>query len=615
VAISALQGRIGTEKNVRACETGDVTSLLNSVRRGGNPNQEGHRGISVLTCLVLNNAGIDDFEELARLGANMNKLDSRGLTPLIIACVRHEVVLLHCLLKHGALPSGRDSQRRTALHWCALQSHEDGIHTLLKYEEEKSGNGSAFLNMVDSNGDTALSLAAQSRNGLICKVLCTLGADFTKKNREGRSPAMMARERGFSEISEWLDKRMGAGVVKLESSSDVQFERQMRYGAIKVKELIRSFMTVCGRLLGVDMQSTWLVNAAHCRRAAALPLIQQRIFVTALSGLLKDGGEGLEELQTIVESILLEVRLGRCCPNVSVSSGSLDWTPLMCAVFIGDCHLIKLLVKQGALVDIGNIHGTTALMLAAALNCVDASFELLSLGADVTCCDLEGFSVHVYSTLLPASKEVAKSVIEAALGGSSTSVRMFTTSDLFRLLKTHSSDDVRELMQANMIEREASLQKTSLTKTLEKHGLTNTSTVVSADLVQQLRVLDSRLGMIAQVRGDISRTMVKNKVGEGRMITVKEGGSSVVRCMLCTLPLPCSHFATAEAMRKREQVDGADEGALMEGVMVTPKKFQSAFAQELIKASRVYERQSERLLLDAEIGDRSIDRNLLMVSR
>jgi hypothetical protein len=49
--------------------------------------------------------------------------------------------------------------------------------------------------------------------------------------------------------SEWLGKKIGAGVAKLETFSDMQFERESRFSYLKMKELITEFCTAYLRLI------------------------------------------------------------------------------------------------------------------------------------------------------------------------------------------------------------------------------------------------------------------------------------------------------------------------------------------------------------------------------
>ncbi|MGQ0742105.1 MAG: ankyrin repeat domain-containing protein [Alphaproteobacteria bacterium] len=89
--------------------------------------------------------------------------------------------------RHGADPNAQDAQGRTALHFAA-QAQDDGLIKLLV----ASG---AELDVTDCHGNTPLFCAvfAYRNQGKAIPTLLQLGASSEKKNREGVSPADLAK--------------------------------------------------------------------------------------------------------------------------------------------------------------------------------------------------------------------------------------------------------------------------------------------------------------------------------------------------------------------------------------------------------------------------------------
>ena len=598
LAIKSTYLDISSAHCSQACDAGDVKRVLLAVGRGCDPNTESHRGITPLICLVLNDGGIDDYEELAKYKANFNAVNRNGMTALSLACILLEVKHLHGCLKNGADIFQRDARHRTAIHWCALQSNEDGLQVLLSHISDTGGNSQAAINAHDNDGNTALALAARHRNGLLCKLLCSHGADPLLRNNEGKSASMLARERGYSEIADWLDRKVGGGVVKLESSDDALFERTMRYGAIRGRESISKFITLYGRHTCLNAKHIWLVDAASCKqdllRRQNTSRLEQAKFVNHHHTFLLSQNEPKIDLHLLLEANLVDVKAGKSNPNVEGVHGLISWTPLMCATVLNDLHLIRLFLKEGAAVNMMNKHGMTAVMLASWLNNVDALVELLCHGGDADMRDNQGFSAPAYASLLPPTEEMAKTLELSIVG---KSVKLFTTSDVFMYVKAHGVYDLVDRVSMNRERYLESLRKSPEIKLLEENGLTDIHHP-KYNYKKELNLLGGRLN--PSVAAVLSSN--ETKVPEPTESHPK------FRCHICTLIIPCSHFATVAMFLKRFSVED------MSLMVLDPQKGQpSPFQKELRASMRVHVKPPEKILLEAELSDRNSDRNKVMV--
>lgn len=614
--IKIVQKSLSSDHIRRACEAGNVQRLLTVLRTGGDPNQETAHGVTPLLCLVLNGASIEQFIAMAALKADFTARNKFDMSALSLACVLSDSKLVHCLMKNGARITDVDSNKHTALHWCASVGFEDGIALAVSYLLENGGVTKTFINMQDKYGDTALMLAVKRRNGLICKVLCSLGADFLLRNNEGKSASMLARERGSTEIADWMDKRMGAGVVKLESAQDVQFERMVRFGAMQVKDLIQALGRGYAEAVEVSVKSMWLQSSADCRRDTThrkeMALQEQVLYVNNRKRLLTGSNGDLARLRGLLEDVLRVIEQGTCYPSVCVSIGHMHLTPLLCAVLLSDSRSARLLIKEGALVDSPNVQGTTAIMLASWLHSVDMLVELLQLKGDADYRDYEGYSAFEYASLLPHDEEYEENLLAASVKGDRQAVKLYSTSDVFVLLKSCSVSELSDKIKENsLLYIKSKEDKSSQIRMLEMNGLTPVDGP-SFDLKKELRNIDRRMGT--------SASKLPNDHGKSRddsLVCISSLSSSVHRCFLCTLFVPCKHFPTIELYLKKAGLVSSEESSDMSQALVLvvpPKKVQSDFLIELNEVNKVFVKPNQVILHETGLDDRHTNRNLHLLN-
>lgn len=293
-----------------------------------------------------------------------------------------------------------------------------------------------FVDAMDDNGDSALIIAARRRNGIMCYTLCSLGCNPGIRNSTGRTAAYVARSKTWNEICDWLDKKVGTGANRIETFSDLEFEKKCRFGLIKTRELLQNFartylILIQNRLglhpLGTPYKSKSMINERgdrarkeqrkfvnnHFRYILGRFPEQYPSLMAALPAsyhsenhqdhLLTD--EELEEKLNMLRSNLAEmlslIRQGYTNPNIDIAAHPIAWTPMMCAVALNDSRSIKILYREGGDPNYPNKDGTTPVMLAAQLQHNQALIDLLSIGGDLQILDNMGFSPLAYSTSLP----------------------------------------------------------------------------------------------------------------------------------------------------------------------------------------------------------------------
>ncbi len=101
-----------------ACHMNLIDHILTLVRRGCNPNEESPKGLTPLLTLVMNDATVEQIEELIALKANVNLSNRHGLTPLSMACRLGEVKMVHILMRNNAAALQKVSAQCSSFNTC-----------------------------------------------------------------------------------------------------------------------------------------------------------------------------------------------------------------------------------------------------------------------------------------------------------------------------------------------------------------------------------------------------------------------------------------------------------------------------------------------------------------
>jgi hypothetical protein len=128
----------------------------------------------------------------------LNKADSRGFTPLILATYSDQYEVARYLLEAGAEVDQLDRAGNTALMGVAFKGSGEMAGLLLKH--------GADINRKNSKGFTALSYACQFGNTDVARALLQEGADASIADNEGLTPLYHARVKGHDAIVALLEE-------------------------------------------------------------------------------------------------------------------------------------------------------------------------------------------------------------------------------------------------------------------------------------------------------------------------------------------------------------------------------------------------------------------------
>lgn len=123
------------------------------------------------------------------------------------------------LLARGASPESRDARGCCALHYAAAGGSNSMVDFCVKSLKIP-------VDVVDSDGDTPLMIAAHEGNVEVVRWLLAAGASLEHRNAEGMSPLMAAAAGEQSEVLSLMSQVAGEAVANL-WLQDVQHHPQL----------------------------------------------------------------------------------------------------------------------------------------------------------------------------------------------------------------------------------------------------------------------------------------------------------------------------------------------------------------------------------------------------
>jgi hypothetical protein len=165
---------------------------------------------------AVNADDISRIEDLLNEGLDVNGMNERGWSALMIAASKGNMEILKLLIENGAALDDKNHQGgQTALIFAAHWGHADVVRHLIA----KGAN----LNMQMDDGWTALIDSISRDNLEVAKILIESGADTNVKSDTGWTALMAATYENHPEIVDLLIKR-GADVKARNASNDTALD-------------------------------------------------------------------------------------------------------------------------------------------------------------------------------------------------------------------------------------------------------------------------------------------------------------------------------------------------------------------------------------------------------
>ncbi|XP_045295159.1 fibronectin type 3 and ankyrin repeat domains protein 1 isoform X1 [Leopardus geoffroyi] len=232
VSVSTTREPISNEHFHRAVSVNDE-DLLVRILQGGNvkvdvPNKFGFTALMV--------AAQKGYTRLVKIlvsnGTDVNLKNGSGKDSLMLACYAGHLDVVKYLRRHGASWETRDLGGCTALHWAADGGHCNVIEWMIKdgCEVDAADTGSGWTPLMR--------VSAVSGNQRVASLLIEAGADVNMKDKDGKTPLMVAVLNDHEELVQLL----------LDKGADASVKNEFGKGVL---EMARVFDRQVGMLLNV----------------------------------------------------------------------------------------------------------------------------------------------------------------------------------------------------------------------------------------------------------------------------------------------------------------------------------------------------------------------------
>eukprot|EP00592_Proboscia_alata_P011453 CAMPEP_0194383466 /NCGR_PEP_ID=MMETSP0174-20130528/67531_1 /TAXON_ID=216777 /ORGANISM="Proboscia alata, Strain PI-D3" /LENGTH=387 /DNA_ID=CAMNT_0039169719 /DNA_START=1136 /DNA_END=2296 /DNA_ORIENTATION=- len=163
----------------------DPFTVASIIDKGGNPNYETKNAMTpLIRCTILSNNS--SAEKIVACGAIVDYCNKEGLSALMWACKRGDLIMIHSLLKLGANPSFEGHGGESAVSLAVRHSHKYALEIIVKNEVTKQSlNGGLDRTIVTSqilnkalhcSGLTPLMICVKHKMRSMERVLLKMGA-------------------------------------------------------------------------------------------------------------------------------------------------------------------------------------------------------------------------------------------------------------------------------------------------------------------------------------------------------------------------------------------------------------------------------------------------------
>ncbi len=339
-------------------------------------------------------------KDLIQKGAPVDARDPGGATPLHWAARNGRKDVINLLLSLGADVDAQNNNRGTPLNWCAKWDLKDGgvaANILVTHR--------ANVNSLNNEGWTPLMTAAEFGNADVVKVLLSHGATVDLKDSGGHNAWDHATERGHPDIAAMIL----AGPKAAAATTPV---------AAATATAVSVFASTAAAPALDPKCVEWKLPPIVCAAMLGQPAVVKSLIDSGVPVDAPDPG-GSTALHWAARNgrkdvVYLLLDHGAAVNQKNDNGGTpLDWTAKFDKDDGGACA--NLLIQHGADVNTVNRHGWTPLMLAAEWGNTGVATALLSKGAIANLKEESGLSA------LDHAKAAGHADIAALIAGAGVS--------------------------------------------------------------------------------------------------------------------------------------------------------------------------------------------------
>jgi len=184
---------------------------------------------------------------LLKNGANVSAENEKGIPAIIYAAGFGNSEILELLIENGANVNATNYEDQTVLQFM-IASAFSSIHPNYTELVRKVINKGAYVNAVDSTGDTSLLWAARSGHLDIVKMLIDYEATIDATNYQGYTPLLWAAQNKHFDSAQYLVEK-GANVHAIITSGDYAGYTAYTFAAQRGDEAFATFLTQNGVVL------------------------------------------------------------------------------------------------------------------------------------------------------------------------------------------------------------------------------------------------------------------------------------------------------------------------------------------------------------------------------
>lgn len=181
-----------------AAQSGNAADVKQLLEKGHDANDTSDYGKTALYIAAARD--LETAKVLIKYGANVNKEDYRGITPIMMAAEKGYSDIVELLVASDANINAKSKKGSTALSTAAANNHIDAVKVLL--------SAGANVNSKNSVGATPLMQTAYQGYFEVVKLLVEHGADVKIETSDGGSALGAAKAGGNKEVIKYLKKAM-----------------------------------------------------------------------------------------------------------------------------------------------------------------------------------------------------------------------------------------------------------------------------------------------------------------------------------------------------------------------------------------------------------------------
>ena len=433
-SVNAVNGD-GATALLLACGSAKSATVDVLLKAKADPNLPDTDGDASLHAATAANCSKETLQEIIKYGGNVNAVNKRGRTALLLNCSYGQMDSVQVLLGAGADPNitdeigyscifaavdgrcSKDTLQTLIDHGANIDTkRKDGTNALLcacrtgqsesvKFLLEEGAN----VNVTKPDGNTCLHVAVKGNcNKEALQKCIENGTSINAMNNEGKTALIFACE----------SAQTGSVALLLKEGGDPNISDA--YGFTSLHSAVVACCTnetlheIINHQVNIDAQNN---NGRTALWIACIFRQQETVKI-----LLKAGSNS----------------------NIADHEGH---TSLSAAVF-GNCskNIIRTMIKHGANVNATNKESVTALMLASKEGNVDAMNILINAGADQTFEDDDGNTWINYAIHGDCKKEVFQSIID--LGTDVNAMNKFNVTALMMACEKGNVDAINVLINA-----------------------------------------------------------------------------------------------------------------------------------------------------------------------